>query len=132
MTTFVLAMKKVMPILLIVIYALATMGFSINQFYCCGKLASTSLTLIEKSKEACEKSSCCENKSHFVKVKDNHISSDEVYTPFKHLSDFHSFFPFFNNIRCIRQSLVVSASRSNAPPLLANVPDYILNCVFRI
>jgi hypothetical protein len=125
-------MKKISIILLLCIYSMATMGFSINQFYCCGKLSSTSLTLIEKTKQNCEKSGCCENKSHFIKVRDNHFSSNEVNSPLKQFTEFHSFFPYFDDITCYRQTLITIADRSNAPPLFASVPSYILNCVFRI
>jgi hypothetical protein len=114
-------MKKVNPILIIVIYALATMGFSINQFYCCGRLSSTWVTIIEKSKQSCEKSGCCENKSHFVNVIDNHVTSDELNTPIKQLSELHSFFPPFDNITYNRQKLNTIANRSNAPPLILTI-----------
>lgn len=34
---------------------MAIMGFTTNQFYCCGKLSSTSLTFIENTKQNCKK-----------------------------------------------------------------------------
>lgn len=111
---------------------MATMGFTINQFYCCGKLSSTSLTFIENTKQNCEKSGCCENESHFVKVRDSHVSSGEVTSPLKQFIDSYSFFPSFDNITSYHQTLITIANRSNAPPLFASVPAYILNCVFRI
>ncbi len=38
-------MKKLAAISLICIYGLATMGFSLKEFYCCGKLKTISVTL---------------------------------------------------------------------------------------
>ena len=128
-------MKKATLILLICIYSLATMGFSLKQFYCCGKLKSTTLSLVQEEKESCgkgnEKSGCCDNKYQFFKVKDNHIAADEVNSPVKHCVDLHLFTPSFQDISFVSQKTAI-AYNSNAPPLRTGVPIYIYNCVFRI
>ena len=128
-------MKKAALILLICVYSLATMGFSLRQFYCCGKLKSTTFSLALGEQKSCnkgnEKSGCCDNKYQFFKVKDKHISSDEVDSPAKHFVDLHLYTLSFQDISFASQKPGV-AYRSNAPPLHTGVPIYIYNCVFRI
>jgi hypothetical protein len=128
-------MKKAALILLICIYSFATMGFSLKQFYCCGKLKSTTFSLVHEDKENCgkgnQKSGCCDNKYQFFKVKDKHISADQVNSPVKHYVDLHLYTPSFQDISFAAQKPVI-AYKSNAPPLHAGVPPYIYNCVFRI
>lgn len=128
-------MKKAALILLICVYSFATMGFSLKQFYCCGKLNSTTLAFFQEEKQSCskgnEKSGCCDNKYQFFKVKDKHINADDVHSPVKHFIDLHLYTPSFQDISFASQKPVV-AYRSNAPPLHTGVPIYIYNCVFRI
>ncbi len=128
-------MKKAALILLICVYSLATMGFSVKQFYCCGKLKSTSISLTKDAEQKCgkgnEKSGCCDNKYQFFKVKDKHITADEVHSPVKHFNDLHLYTPSFQDISFVSQKTTI-AYRSNAPPLRTGVPIFICNCVFRI
>ena len=128
-------MKKVSLILLICIYSLATMGFSLKQFYCCGKLKSISISITQETNQKCskgnEKSGCCDNKYQFFKVKDNHITADQVSTPVNHFIDLYLYTSSFQDITFATQKPTI-AYRSNAPPLITSVPIYIYNCVFRI
>jgi hypothetical protein len=128
-------MKKAALILLICIYSLATMGFSFKQFYCCGKLKSTTFSLVPQDKQECgkgnEKSSCCDNKYQFFKVKDKHITADEVHSPVKHSLDQYLYISSFQDISFVSQKTTI-AYKSNAPPLRTGVPIYIYNCVFII
>ena len=110
---------------------MATMGVSLNQFYCCGKLKSLTISLTDYTTRKCNKSGCCENKYHYVKVKDNHITAGEVSSPAKSFINLHLFTPSFKIIAIDHQLLTV-ANRSNAPPLYPHVPFYIYNRVFRI
>ncbi len=128
-------MKKVALILLICIYSLATAGFSLKEFYCCGKLKSVSVTLAQVTDLKCskgdEKSGCCDNKYHFNKVKDNHFVSDDLNIPLKHFTLLNLFPPSFQQFLFDLPKINV-ANRSNAPPLHSGVSSYIYNCVFRI
>jgi len=127
-------MKKVALILLICIYSLGTMGFSLKQFYCCGKLKSITLSLAIDTKQKCSKGDakgCCDNKYLFFKVKDTHISADKISNPANHFTDLHIYTPTF----CLTAFAVQRTSIANsthAPPLIKVVPVYISNCVFRI
>ena len=124
-------MKKFALILLICVYSLATMGFSIHQFLCCGKLKSVSITLAQDTKNGNEKSGCCSNKYQFFKVKDNHFTADDIKIPVKQFINLHLFTSSFQEITFVTQKIII-ADRSNAPPLNPGVPAYIYNCVFRI
>lgn len=128
-------MKKAVLILLICIYSLSTVGFSLKEFYCCGSLKSVSVALVQDAKQNCgkgnEKNGCCANKYHFYKVKDNHFAGDDVSIPVKHFTELSLFTPLFQQISFASQQ-VISANKSNAPPLHHGVPVYIFNCVFRI
>lgn len=127
-------MKKVALILLICIYSLATMGFSLKQFYCCGKLKSINISLALETKQKCSKGNakgCCDNKYQFFKVKDNHITADKASTPVNHFIDLHLYSPLFQDITFVCNEITI-AYKSNGTPLNATVPLYIYNCVFRI
>ena len=128
-------MKKAVLISLIFIYSLATMGFTLKQFYCCGKLKSITISLTQNGEKKCgkgnEKNGCCDNKYQFFKVKDNHITADQVSSPVNHFIDLHFYTTPFHNSNFVSQKTAI-AYRSNAPPLDKSIPIYIYNCVFRI
>jgi len=127
-------MKKIALILLISAYSLATMGLSLKQFYCCGKLKSVTISLTQDAKNCSssnEKKGCCDNKYQFFKVKDHHITADQVSGPVNSFVDLHLYNPSFNGIAFASEKTLISYS-SNAPPLHPGVLLYIYNCVFRI
>lgn len=128
-------MKKFALISLLTIYSLATVGFSLKEFYCCGKLKSVSMAFSQDTKQNCSKSSdkkgCCDNRYHFYKVKDNHFAGDTVDVPAKHFTDLTLFTPTIYQTLFASQQVIVSY-RSNAPPLRSGVSTYIFNCVFRV
>src|SRR6476646_145851 len=105
-------MKKVALILLICIYSLATMGFSINQFYCCGKLRSIALTFSQDTQEKCakgnEKSGCCQNKYQFFKVSDKHVTSYQISSPVIVNIDLHLFTLPFQYIIFTSQNITIA------------------------
>lgn len=128
-------MKKLAAISLICIYALATMGFSLKEFYCCGKLKTISITLANDEKSGCKGDSnndhCCKNKFQYFKVKDNHVSAAHINFTDK---NFTALLPnCFSAWETAFPSQRISFDyRSNAPPLHGDVPIYISNCVFLI
>ncbi len=127
-------MKKVVLILLICSYSLATMGFSLKEFYCCGKLKSVTVALTPNKKQPCNKgdgSGCCDNKYQFYKVKDNHFSGKDVDISLKYFTDLNFFISEVQQILFASRKIHV-INGSHAPPLYTGVPIYISNCVFRI
>jgi len=132
--TFGVGMKKTAAILLLCIYSFATMGFSLKEFYCCGKLKSVSLTLaVNESNNFGKfnsKSDCCKNKFHFQKVKDGHLASVISINSF---GDF-SFLPHPYYTYDVRPYINFQSKNENihGPPLYTGLAAYIANRVFRI
>ena len=128
-------MKKATLIFLVCFYAISIFGFGVKQFYCCGRLKSITISLIQdanlKYSKDNEKRGCCHNKYQFFKVKDNHITADQVSSLVKYSIDLHLYNPALNEISFASQKTLISY-RSNAPPLHTHGPLYIYNCVFRI
>jgi hypothetical protein len=129
-------MKKLAIISLICIYALATMGFSLKEFYCCGKLKSISLTIADDGKAKCKNGDsntegCCKNKFQYFKIKDNHVTAAPVILPAQFSAVLDIYFPSFQDITSCTQEAKVTY-QSHAPPLYIGVPVYLSNCVFRI
>lgn len=131
----VFKLKKIALILLICVYALSGFGVGIKQFYCCGKLKSTSISLIKDAKEKCakgdKKSGCCKIEFKNLKVKDTHIAADDISYPVKHFTDLHLFMPSFEVMILANEPMDI-ANASHAPPAYHSIPVYILNCNFRI
>lgn len=66
-------MKKVLAILILLLYLPAVSGMAINLFYCCGELASVNVQLISNAHEQHApdgKDNCCKNNIHYFKVHD--------------------------------------------------------------
>ncbi len=127
-------MKKIVLLLLICNYSLATMGFSLKEFYCCGKLKSVTVELNPNKKQTCNKgdgSGCCDNKYQFYKVKDNHLSGKVVDISPKYVTDLDLFTSEVQSTAFVTHEVDVINGR-HAPPLYTGVPIYISNCVFRI
>lgn len=128
-------MKQIALVLLICVYALSSFGVGIKQFYCCGKLKSTSVSLVEDSKEKCtkgdKKSGCCKTKFNSLKVKDTHIAADDISNSVKHFTDIQLFIPSFEVVALVNEPMDI-ANPSHAPPAHHGIPVYILNCNFRI
>lgn len=118
--------------MIIVVYMLSIAGMAVNQFYCCGKLSSESLSFLgSKQKENNDASGCCKTIHQYFKVKDAHISSDHITSPEKYFTLIQTTFAVFEINTPVRLQ-VVSANNINAPPLLAGNPIYIFNCTYRI
>ncbi len=127
-------MKKAILILFILIYSLATMGFSLKEFYCCGKLKSTTFSLMQHSQQECNKGDakgCCDNKYKVFKVKDTHISAKNIDNPANYFTDLQFDTPTFS-ITPFSFLRTLLANRTHAPPLYQGVSIYLYNCVFRI
>ena len=92
-------MKKIAVLLILMVYSLASLGISLNYFYCCGKLKEVTIIIAPPHTKDCKSGKgkkCCENKtvSHKISVdqKSNQDSSVEpmVMLPFT-ISNFDYF-----------------------------------------
>jgi hypothetical protein len=128
-------MKKIIAIFLFTIYSLTTMGIGIRQFYCCGKLRSTSLTLVQETKEKCSNSGamkgCCKTKFKSLKVKAIHVTTDNAVTLNKSFTGYHLPVPAVEATISVTQPVIV-ANASHAPPPGQDIPVYILHCSYLI
>ncbi len=128
-------MKKVAAIFIICIYAISSLGFSVKEFYCCGKLKSVSLSLHGDGGKAFSKNEsnnkCCQTKFQTVKVKNSHLASTVLINCANNCQPLLSFTP----VHAVKFVVVVpgiDGNRSHAPPLHPGVAAYISNCVYRI
>jgi hypothetical protein len=127
-------MKKIAAIFLLTIYSLTTMGIGIRQFYCCGKLRSTNITLLQESKEKCSNTDamkgCCKTKFKSLKVKGDHVTGNSAVHFIKYFTDLDIPSHLFEINVVINEPMVV-ADTSHAPPG-KNIPLYIFHCDYRI
>jgi hypothetical protein len=129
-------MKKILSILLITIYSMATFGMSVKQLYCCGNLKSISIAINiadkEKSEKQAKDNGCCKTKYQSFKVKDNHIASGGIALTEKQFIHIFNYSPAFVSI-VFSHPTSDSSNGIHGPPLLRDgTPLYIFNCVFRI
>jgi hypothetical protein len=128
-------MKKLTLAILLFVYTLSSFGIGVKQFYCCGKLKTTSLSFVQGSKATCGNNNlmkgCCKTTFKTLKVRDNHIASAYIQYADK----------YFTSIHLSPSSLIISpligepvavAGTSHAPPVLQGVSINILHCVYRI
>lgn len=133
--TFVYTMKKAAAIFIICIYAISSLGFSVKEFYCCGKLKSVSLSLHADSGKACSnnesKDKCCQTKFQYIKVKSSHLASTILVNYANDFQPLLSFTPI-HAVKLAGVVPVIDSNRSHAPPLHSGVAVYISNCVYLI
>ncbi|HVZ25018.1 MAG TPA: hypothetical protein VG842_03140 [Sediminibacterium sp.] len=128
-------MKKLLIIAAILVYATATMGVGVQEFYCCGKLKAVSLSLLQASPKQCGKKSgmtgCCKTTIQYVKLKDTHITAEKVSGPAGISVPLCSpAMPVI--VQAITEPGAPNINSTHAPPLYRGVPVYLSNRVFRI
>jgi hypothetical protein len=127
-------LKKVVLILMINIYAVSSFGIGIRQFFCCGRLKSTDITLIDHNKKKCDNGNgsggCCKTTYKIFKVKDAHYASGEINCPDKFFLDIPQV-AFVSEPARLPVSSKSIANSCHAPPS-TEIPIYILHCVYRI
>jgi len=128
-------MKKLTIIFLLIVYALSTLGISINEFYCCGKLQSVRINVAYDVKEQCEKgdenTGCCKTNQQFFKVKDSHLAFADIFACDKYFCDIDFTNSFFETSKLEKNNVSI-ANSIHSPPYFSNTPLYIIHCVFRI
>src|SRR5579871_1843845 len=75
-------MKKTAILLIAILYTIASSGVIGSNFYCCGKFKESSLFFPVKEKKGCKKDTendgCCNTKTFFAKVSDQHAASPRI------------------------------------------------------
>lgn len=128
-------MKKIALILLICMYTLSSFGVSVNQFYCCGKLKTTSLSFLHAVTEKCSNQKmmvgCCKTTFKSFQVKDSHVAALGINKMAKVFTDLHLYYSEIN-LTPLSSLSINTAYSGNAPPSRFNVPIYILYCAYLI
>lgn len=129
-------MKKIVVILLLLIYGSATMGATIHMHYCMNEFVGWSLWHGEKEKECgkCgmkeKKGGCCKDEHKQVKLKTEHQKSATAqYIQFLNVPALITPVADFS-FKVTPTSLAFPVS--NAPPKIPRERLYILHCVFLI
>jgi hypothetical protein len=128
--------KKIVVILLLLIYGSATMGATIHMHYCMNEFVGWSLWHGEKEKECgkCgmkeKKGGCCKDEHKQVKLKTEHQKSATAqYIQFLDVPALITPVADFS-FKVTPTSLAFPVS--NAPPKIPRERLYILHCVFLI
>ena len=128
-------MKKIALILLICMYTLSSFGVSVNRFYCCGKLKTTSISFINAVAEKCSNQKmmigCCKTTFKSLQVKDSHVAAIGIDKLAKNFTEVNLYYAAINTT-CLSNSKITTAYSGNAPPLHYNLPFYILHCTYLI
>jgi hypothetical protein len=113
-------MKRFLTILLIPVFLLATVGFTVNYLYCQGKLTGIGIGI----KACCKKGGCCEKESKLIKVKDNFVKLNNTINLSKTFVILHTVFEVSYTAE-LNKSSYINAYRDKAPPF-RDVCRYIL------
>ena len=126
-------MKKITLILLICMYAISSVGVGISQFYCCGKLKTTSLSFNHADNIKCGKGmqGCCKTTFKSLQVKDSHVAASSIFNPSGSFLDV--FFNYANlSVKKVYVTDIKLLYADTAPPPHFNVPFYTLHCAYLI
>jgi len=130
---FVKEMRKLVTLLLVIMYGLASIGATVHLHYCCGKLDKISLSAAH-NKDCPEKEGafkrCCDSKQVDLK-----INADQEHATkwLSAQSDLGMALPAF---ACAYTAALRKATINifaTGPPLRSpKIPLFIQNCIFRI
>lgn len=129
-------MKKIVVILLLLIYGSATMGATIHMHYCMNELVGWSLWHGERDKECgkCgmkeKKGGCCKDEHKQVKLKTEHQKS--VTAQYVQFLDVPALTTPVADFSFEIKPASLAFPVSNAPPKIPRERLYILHCVFLI
>jgi len=126
------SMKKFAIILLIAVYTVSGVGISVNRFYCCGKLESTSVSTLAFRKDNAKDDGCCQHKQTVFTVKDSHEITGIAHVANVCLAFIHTSFTSDPNTVAYKLACLNRSNSINAPPLLLHSPIYIRLCNYRI
>jgi hypothetical protein len=129
-------MKKAVIIFFTLLYTVSTVGVMGSNFYCCGKYKETNLFSTTELGAGCtndkKEDGCCNIKTFFIKVTDQHAPSSRITVNGHELIQL---IPALQTALFIFQNEVASSTSSHivhSPPLLYKQPVYLDNCTFRI
>ena len=126
-------MKKIVTILVLVCYSIASFGVSVNYFYCGSKLETVSF-IVEKKCSKCKcdaNKGCCKTQKKIVKLKtDQKSNSSQVYqfdAPISTTTIHYCNYVFANAVEGS-----IEKQFYQLPPPKLSFKRNILFCVYRI
>jgi hypothetical protein len=128
-------LKKIIAILILSVYALSVVGYSVKGIYCCDNLTSVKVSFSENthnhSSHSNDKSGCCKEKYQYFKIRDNYFPSHDVNAPAQLVAAIPVNFLSYKPALFTSQKIDI-ANPGNAPPLYNGVSLFIANCSYLI
>lgn len=128
-------MKKLLLVLLMIVYGASAFGTTVHFHFCCGKLKSVNFSpathkgCMAEGKEAME--DCCKDKA--VKLELSGDQHSAKYVALSAAAGTAVVAPFSGfTAQPLQEPLVVPHIFAPPPPLLSAQPLFILHCLFRI
>jgi hypothetical protein len=125
--------KRILIIAILFSYSIASMGISLNYFYCCGKLKTVTISANTQENNLISNSDkgCCKNKTVSIKLKTDQKNHDQ------------SAYNFLTPVAAILPSLYSYTTENSSfsdfhnplykrPPPQTQVSRRLLYCVFKI
>lgn len=127
-------MKKLLIILLVLVYALPSTGASLYLHFCCGKLDDVSFSVKHKAgcmQKATDSKKCCNNVTVDLKLTTDQEPLAKWLSPLN--ESVTTLFAYPSWTFSLPAGAALLNHKANGPPLFtSSVPVYIKNCVFRI
>jgi hypothetical protein len=125
-------LKRLVIIVLAMLYLTTVSGFALNLHYCFNRLASVKVDAPANScvKLQSSKMKCCKDQKIEIKVKDAHQNNSPLH--------WSKFFPIalpvsaFVILAPIVQDQVITNTTERGPPKAPGIPVFIKNLIFRI
>ncbi|WP_449401681.1 HYC_CC_PP family protein [Flavisolibacter nicotianae] len=130
-------MKKLVAIIMLLVYFTATTGATVTMHYCMGELRSWKLWPAGGKKEVCsicgmeKKGGCCEDRVMMVRLDKKHqlpatLQKDLPSSPVTVIPGYaKSIFATVNGLTCKKRP-------ATSPPFFDPIPLFVSYCVYRI
>lgn len=128
-------MKKLVTVFMMFLYMASAMGFSFSLHYCGGhykQLCFTSDTEEGCCGESEHKSNCCEDKVISAKYKDDHTAYAKIILPKMFFADAAPVYPSITLSGISYNTHDGYVANDSSPPIVSDVPIYLMNRVLRI
>jgi hypothetical protein len=128
-------MKKLLAIMMLLMYGLSSTGMTLHFYYCCGKLDKVNFISAEvkhcnKAKQyTAPEKQCCDNKEISLKITSEQTPGKILYSSVQFIADKAT--PPDSSLSSPIETIKLTPEVF-APPPLSSPPLFILNCVFRI
>lgn len=129
-------MKKIIVILLIMVYGAASVGATIQFHYCMNKLVGSTIGHAAENKKCSKcgmkekKGGCCKDEQKQIKLTDAHEkTANNIHFTAPFLPTFVAVLPNFQDAT---SNANFNFPKSNAPPNISKLRLHVRNCVFLI